>query len=879
MRSLLLGSALALASLPALAAPQVPKGVRSAAPASSRGPSVGEPAHEAEPTLPVVLEGCVLEPGGGPAPEAVVVTSAGGRAVTDNTGSYRLEAAVPTAAEELQVTALAADGRRSASARVALARGSERARVAPIVLAAEGTCQARWQPTFGCLSGGYLPTLGNALAVFDSGGGPRLYDVGTWPYITSEARPLREWDGAYWRDIEGRMDGDAHALAVFDDGTGPALFVGGGFTHAADMPAPGIAKWDGRAWSPVGVGVGGSLPEVHALAVFDDGSGPALYAGGSFTTAGGNAASHIARWNGSSWSPLGGGVDGDVLALTVLQVGATRRLCAGGAFQNAGGKPASHVAAWDGTAWRAFGSGTQGDVRTLLAFDDGSGPALYAGGNFLQASNAAADHVARWNGERWNALGAGLTDQVLALEAYDDGTGPSLYATGYFLGTPGGSRLDGVARWDGTDWLPLDVGLGVFTGSPADGRALAVFDGGKGPELVVSANTTAFGPLQAKGFGSWNGTRWAPLGSAPGKVVEALRGFDDGTGPALYAGGEFESIGTAPARGFAKWDGTTWSEVGGGITGTLADVVAMAEFDDGSGRALYVAGQFSTIGGVSAPNIARWDGTSWSSVGGGISHYVMDLAVYDDGTGPALYACGDFTAAGGVPASDIAKWDGTSWSALGTGLPAGRADTLAVYDDGTGPALYLGGSFPSVGGTPAHDLARWDGTSWSDVGGGTDKTVHDLAVYDDGRGPALYAGGSFTQAGGIPASEVARWDGTSWEPVGIGFTKYPVLSLTAFDDGSGPALFAGGAFSFAFGGGVTQGVARWDGTSWSALGSGLIPDTYLGGVLTSVVYDEGTGPALYFGGEFFLVPDSGDARIAKWGCARPTDAVGKTRRR
>ena len=37
-----------------------------------------------------------------------------------------------------------------------------------------------------------------------------------------------------------------------------------------------------------------------------------LYAGGEFTTAGGNAANDIAQWNGSSWSALGSGMNGDV---------------------------------------------------------------------------------------------------------------------------------------------------------------------------------------------------------------------------------------------------------------------------------------------------------------------------------------------------------------------------------------------------------------------------------------------------------------------------------------------------------------------------------------------------------------------------------------
>ena len=68
-----------------------------------------------------------------------------------------------------------------------------------------------------------------------------------------------------------------------------------------------IAKWDGSSWAALGSGLNGS---VHALTVFDDGGGPALYAGGSFTSAGGVAASRIAKWDGSSWAALGSGMGG-----------------------------------------------------------------------------------------------------------------------------------------------------------------------------------------------------------------------------------------------------------------------------------------------------------------------------------------------------------------------------------------------------------------------------------------------------------------------------------------------------------------------------------------------------------------------------------------
>ncbi|HEX6812358.1 MAG TPA: hypothetical protein VF384_12090 [Planctomycetota bacterium] len=69
-----------------------------------------------------------------------------------------------------------------------------------------------------------------------------------------------------------------------------------------------------------------------------------LVAGGGFTTDGGVSASNIARWNGTSWSPLGAGMNDDVMALAVLANG---DLVAGGAFSSAGGAPAHFVARWN----------------------------------------------------------------------------------------------------------------------------------------------------------------------------------------------------------------------------------------------------------------------------------------------------------------------------------------------------------------------------------------------------------------------------------------------------------------------------------------------------------------------------------------------------
>jgi hypothetical protein len=227
-------------------------------------------------------------------------------------------------------------------------------------------------------------------------------------------------------------------------------------------------------------------------------------------------------------------------------------------------------------------------------------------------------------------------------------------------------------------------------------------------------------------------------------------------------------------------------------------ILDLVDFDDGSGRALYVGGSFSTAGGVEASCLARWNGKRWSRLADELSptswgsFAVWALEVFDDGRGggPALYAGGGFTTTGVEAANSIAKWDGTRWSPLGSGVEAGYfVRELAVFDDGRGggPALHVGGTFRTISGVAASSIAKWDGRSWSPLGAGTDGQIHAMAVLDDGsgRGPALYVAGDFTTAGGVVVNDVARWDGTRWSALGSGLLA-PVPS--SFDRSQVDAL-------------------------------------------------------------------------------------------
>ena len=122
-----------------------------------------------------------------------------------------------------------------------------------------------------------------------------------------------------------------------------------GSPSAGGVAANRIARWDGTAWHPLGNGVGGGTnPVVLALAFGPDGS---LYAGGDFSTAGGSAANSIASWDGTAWHPLGSGLENcGFNCVRALAVGRDGSLYAGGSFTLAGGRPSSSIAKWIGEA-------------------------------------------------------------------------------------------------------------------------------------------------------------------------------------------------------------------------------------------------------------------------------------------------------------------------------------------------------------------------------------------------------------------------------------------------------------------------------------------------------------------------------------------------
>ena len=321
--------------------------------------------------------------------------------------------------------------------------------------------------------------------------------------------------------------------------------------------------------------------------------------------------------------------------------------------------------------------------------------------------------------------------------------------------------------------------------------------------------------------GTWD-TQFGLPGPGVAGVVSALA--FDGQGN-VYVGGIFGAVGgvSTAVNYIARYNVQTnsWStlgtdtsngvRVGNGVS--LGAVTALAI--DRQGR-LYVGGTFLQAGGVSANGVARFDPATntWSALGTGTqigergAGEVRALAV--DGQG-RVYVGGNFTEAGGVSANAVARFDPAtnSWSTLGTGAQNGvneRVNALAV--DGQG-RLYVGGDFTQAGGVSANRVARFDPAtnSWSTLGtgaqngvsgvsgGGFFLTVSALAIDGSGR---VYVGGSFTQAGGVSANRVARFDPAtnSWSALGTGAQNgvsggsFPSVYALAVD-GSGRVVVGG----------------------------------------------------------------------------------------
>lgn len=129
---------------------------------------------------------------------------------------------------------------------------------------------------------------------------------------------------------------------------------------------------------------------------------------------------------------------------------------------------------------------------------------------------------------------------------------------------------------------------------------------------------------------------------------------------------------------------------------------------------------------------------------------------------------------------------------------------------------------------------------------GADNVVYAVAVGGNGE---VYIGGDFTVVGTVAANRVAKWDGNSWSALGSGMNHTVKVLLV-----NGTNLYAGGSFTKADGVTVNR-IAKWDGAGWSGVGPGF------NGTVAALVFKDND---LYAGGAFTYAGSEIVYRIARW---------------
>lgn len=398
--------------------------------------------------------------------------------------------------------------------------------------------------------------------------------------------------------------------------------------------------------------------------------------------------------------------------------------------------------------------------------------------------------------------------------------------------------------WDTTLGLP-----GISTGYI---EPIVQWDDGTGDKLYVGGSAENIGGNGLNDFlaqydpqtGEWSRLGTGISQGTTNAFLTKLLPWDDGGGEKLYVTGQFFSAGgMSAANSFAVWDGKNWSDVGAGFNQTVARVTYdMLPADLGDGEKLYLAGNWDEIGGQTVSGLAWYDGDSFGVWGtgagidafGGFSPYVARLIEWDDGSGQAIYACGRFLGIDNAASENIARYHAQTAQWEPVGLPLNPDSitqgltSFAIFDDGNGPELYVGGGrFQVPGDANIYVVAKWDGQDWTGIGQELSGRVTDLKVWDDGNGPALYLTGTAV----FEVNYFAKLVNGLWEPAQSGVNNPPVNGNFSSAFGMyvwGNQLVVGGNFSQV--GGFDSVTGAGEGTPLPANGLAALTAVILGDV-------------------------------------------------
>lgn len=610
------------------------------------------------------------------------------------------------------------------------------------------------------------------------------------------AQNIAKWDGHRWHSLGTRSEGLTRIVALCIDSSGN-LIAGGVFDSIGGVVSYNIAKWNGKNWQPLNDYPNNeSKRRIRVLACDANGN---IYAGGEFDTIGGIRAVNIARWDGKKWDSLGAGLSGpkpNDCFIDEIDFDLHGNVYVSGSFIDAGDIKSQNIAKWDGTSWGSLGEGLPVTIKSIACDFSGN---VFAG---------VHDSILKWDGEKWSRF----TTVIGYVNSLKFDKQNKLYLCGNFTMNEG-VKAKSIAIWDGLVWSsPFPFDADDYVNLSAIDNSGNIYAGGTSFDQIYD--------IYASNIMKWNGASWSALGQRVCAVTysnnrHAINDMVVVNDKEIFVCG-LSNLGY-PSSYLSRWDGEIWNF----FEPPLVEGDAQAVCRDRSGN-VYVAGKLDErFVGRKYGNIAKWDGSNWHTLGTGINGKIFALATDNKGI---LYAGGVFDTAGEELATCIAAWDGQKWSRLKAGM-YNKNDTVFALACNKEGKLFAGGRFSFAGEATANNIAMWDGKSWNSLGSGLgdyqSSRVYALAFDEHDN---LYVGGSFRTIGGLPAKNLAFWDGTQWHPMNsyvndkinaIACDKIGNVYIGHERDLNGSSLW------------------KWDGNEWSSLGFG----TRKGGVRVLKIHD------------------------------------------
>lgn len=509
--------------------------------------------------------------------------------------------------------------------------------------------------------------------------------------------------------------------------------------------------------------------------------------------------------------------------------------------------------------------GTNNNVPQTITVD--ANGTVYIGGGFDYAFGVKTKFFAKWNQQSgWDSVPGTFTGSSFPITSITTGSGNDVYVAGGFSGV-GTLTKKGIVKWNGTQW---DSVPGAYTMALSNAPTKIVYANGK---LYALGPFTKAGNINVQGIAVFNGTTWDSLrslrlpNSNSSVRNNALTVTNDGR---IYAATYSIDLWSKEDVAIVKWNGTAWDTVAKGITGSasgLSGSSANAHVNDIAvyGDTLYVVGAFSKAGNKVANCIAKWNGTSWDSLGEGTTVELTNVEVDSLGR---VYAAGRTSPAKVFNGADaIGRWDGSKWERLGAGITKPQYSQGVVVHDMkiVGSRLYLCGDFKEPGDVASTGAILYDiaAAKWKPMLGkntnGFDAAV--FAYHETNKGE-IFVGGEFNFAGPVKARRLAKWNGVTWDSVGTGsYNNTSTVKALGSDDS---VVYIGGSFS-AFHGVNSTGVIKWNGQRFVSMNGSGQPGLFGSDVRAITRYNGDIIVAGSFQSSFGTFPNSKTVNsIVKW---------------